>query len=630
MSTENPEKFSTVSAACVKQENDTETSVTPTSPTLEIPSQGSLSECEVVRGPSKIVLLVTGWWYMEFVCIFLCFGIFGFYCWFLQDIDCKSWDYTGSFKSIPLFSNLVFNNLPAALTQVSVVLKLLMFVPVSSAIGQLSWYRFWNTASRPVSDLQTFDAASRGLSGSVRLLLSRHVLNSLETTLASILTIAALYLGSSMQNAVDYSYPSEITPYLAEYQHFFTAAIPFVDRFDPDPQSNVIITDSKDVYIDPRMEASFYSAWLYRMNPQNSNKRQSSNISSFIPVNCTSAYCDWGKYTTLVVRSQCESVPAVINSAGFAQSDRANISSAVNVTGVNSTSTTVQSLLNLKASKTIPENSSFASSFHNQSAVIIHLAAISMDALYWAEAAECILHWEVQHFSNIRYNSSDSSLISNDTQHISPKTEQSTRDIIFEAPCNQDKENQTCIYQVDLAASRELQRPLADLFEGYVLPDREDKRHLRASTKATQVFASSWVDNAMVSSTTPLKSCLEEYMSNMAGGVSGNLFSTVGHLMVGQAANNGGRYAIKWYWTIYSGTMMVLSTYIFLFAVWKTRKMPVWKTSLLPFLYHGLQHPTKDDRYELSHLAWMEHASRNRRVTLRDEGDGLGLKLRDS
>lgn len=88
-------------------------------------------------------------------------------------------------------------------------------------------------------------------------------------------------------------------------------------------------------------------------------------------------------------------------------------------------------------------------------------------------------------------------------------------------------------------------------------------------------------------------------------------------------------FHIEWKYTIYPGAMLILTLYLFAFIVWATRSMPIWKSSLLPYLYHGFDRPVLDSRYDLSSLPWMEEFSKEKKVVLRDADDGLGLKLRE-
>ncbi|KAF4811149.1 hypothetical protein CGCSCA5_v010155 [Colletotrichum siamense] len=143
-------------------------SARPQSPSLP---ETSNAICHAIEPPSTVSKLLTGWWYMEIACMVLSFAVFGIYCWFL-----KSWDgYRVSDwnERVPhVFSSFYVKNLGSAASSIITILKILSFIPVTAAMGQLKWHYFLRRYSRPVAELETFDAASRGVSGSIKLLVS--------------------------------------------------------------------------------------------------------------------------------------------------------------------------------------------------------------------------------------------------------------------------------------------------------------------------------------------------------------------------------------------------------------------------------------------------------------------------
>ncbi|EQB52892.1 hypothetical protein CGLO_07436 [Colletotrichum gloeosporioides Cg-14] len=601
MNIENPEKLLTPSGSCARQDYKNDISVTRTSSTPTAPSNSQSSACGFPKRPPAIVLIFNGWWYMELVCIFLSYALFALYYWCLTQINGQPETKPGIFSSIP-----IFNNNASVLSMISVVLKLLMFVPVSSAM------------------------ASRGPSGSFRLLCSRYIFNSFHTTLGAVLTIAALYLGPSMQNAIADNFNLESALPLSTPMDGENSTMTFLDRYDHHPPIEVSIVDEKNITTDPQLEISLYYAWLYNMNPQ----RTTAPVVS-VSVNCTQAVCEWQNYTTLVAKSQCQSVPANISSNGFGYSHKANINSSVD-TGGSINASAAPALLKFQTSPTIPENSSFTAFFPDQSVVMVHLAAIADLGLRGVVATECILHWEVRHIPKVQLLTWSLETFSpladewNSTSYNIAQSGQSAlgNEFVFIAPCNTDHGADSCEYKVDRDAARELQRPLQEFFPGYVLRDSPNDSRLKAVGKAMDIFARSWIDSASVDLRKSLTMTLDDYMSNIADAVTGYITSTSPQASIGQTAPFFS-YLIRWHYMIYSGVMLVLSTYLLLYAMWKTRRMPVWKTSLLPFLYHGFQTPAYEEGYDLSHVAWMQEESKNRMVALRDEQDGHGLKLRE-
>jgi hypothetical protein len=71
-----------------------------------------------------------------------------------------------NFKRQPTWKTVSLNTVVAWL---SVLAKLLVFIPLSTAIGQLKWVWFAD-GRRDLADLGVFDSASRGVLGSIGLL----------------------------------------------------------------------------------------------------------------------------------------------------------------------------------------------------------------------------------------------------------------------------------------------------------------------------------------------------------------------------------------------------------------------------------------------------------------------------
>jgi hypothetical protein len=98
--------------------------------------------------------------------------------------DYWSWDIFGIFSSAAILIGIaiILNqfdgkrqpswehvSLNSLISWLSTAAKLFLLVPVSRSLGQLKWVWFAET-ERPLSDLEKFDFASRGITGSVKLL----------------------------------------------------------------------------------------------------------------------------------------------------------------------------------------------------------------------------------------------------------------------------------------------------------------------------------------------------------------------------------------------------------------------------------------------------------------------------
>lgn len=144
----------------------------PTSPAAE--TNNIL--CQSIEPPSSTSRLISGWWYPELACMVLSLAVFGFYCWVLKRWDQHLWQ--DWFDNRPSFIFKYFvKNLGSAASSIMSTLKILMFIPITASMGQLKWhYLFQRRFPRPVAELQTFDAASRGVAGSIKLIVSDKIL----------------------------------------------------------------------------------------------------------------------------------------------------------------------------------------------------------------------------------------------------------------------------------------------------------------------------------------------------------------------------------------------------------------------------------------------------------------------
>lgn len=106
----------------------------------------------------KLQNVSSNFWLWEVSACFLSLGLSGIIYWQLKRLDGKAlyfWDYKWSPTS----------SLALAVT----IAKASMMVPISSALGQLKWH--WFRKSHRLDGMEHFDQASRGVLGSLRLLL---------------------------------------------------------------------------------------------------------------------------------------------------------------------------------------------------------------------------------------------------------------------------------------------------------------------------------------------------------------------------------------------------------------------------------------------------------------------------
>lgn len=285
----------------------------------------------------------------------------------------------------------------------------------------------------------------------------------------------------------------------------------------------------------------------------------------------------------------------------------------------------------------MPDDSVFMTPHNRNRALIVHLAAIADHNEQRIDAAECILYWVAEHSLETFYNNATGLKI-NQTIHSTydlPENRTSTeddKDIVLKAPCNTNNGTNLCQFIVTQAAHFGLRKLLEKTLTGYVYRNpSQDGIIFKASSPLINLFAWSWKENLSDwEDPCPLNSTLHDYMKYTAIGLSGYIRSIKYTELNGQNGSEEGVYTIAWVYVIFPGVMLILSLYLFAFTVWLTRGMPAWKNSLLPFLYHGFDRPVSYEGYDLYSLPWMEEISKEKKVVLRDDDDGLGLRLREA
>ncbi|EXJ57865.1 uncharacterized protein A1O5_12423 [Cladophialophora psammophila CBS 110553] len=173
----------------------------------------------------------------------------------------------------PSWKQLSLNTVIAILSSLS---KLLLFIPLTSAIGQLKW--IWVAQQkRSLADLSVFDAASRGLIGSIQLLWLTRGLHL--AAWGAIATILALGFAPFNQNLIHYYQDNVEEPLQVAY-------LANSSSYDNIPINSVL-------------KANIYNSIL------NPNARQSWGVPQYA---CSSGNCTWDPVTSLEARSLCTDV----------------------------------------------------------------------------------------------------------------------------------------------------------------------------------------------------------------------------------------------------------------------------------------------------------------------------------
>lgn len=110
------------------------------------------------------------WWAPELISIATALTLFGVYLNLLRTYDGRpvtAWETESG-----VISSL-FVTLPSAISFLTTVMRAAIGLPVASAIGQLKWHQF-HRRPRQLIEFDQFDNATRGVTGSLSFLLSRH------------------------------------------------------------------------------------------------------------------------------------------------------------------------------------------------------------------------------------------------------------------------------------------------------------------------------------------------------------------------------------------------------------------------------------------------------------------------
>lgn len=183
-----------------------------------------------------------------------------------------------------------------------------MMVSITEVLSQLKWLQMTLPKTQPVADFVTFDSASRGPLGSLRLLYTWKPHSIMLPPLAyaaSLITIAALAMGPFTQEVISIEPDNLVvmdginsTIAVTNYYYGF---------YKPgDPGLNMEIGGNGDIavstsmlgpglVVDADVQGAFYNGY-YNLGK------------SFIDFNCPSSNCSWETFNSLGVCSTCQNV----------------------------------------------------------------------------------------------------------------------------------------------------------------------------------------------------------------------------------------------------------------------------------------------------------------------------------
>ncbi|KAF6808462.1 hypothetical protein CSOJ01_07505 [Colletotrichum sojae] len=551
--------------------------------------------------PSFKTRFTDAWWSLELVSMF--FAVVTFTVWLVLLSQSNTYEVLaeesvlkGPFTYLPSMAGLLMS-----------ILRITMLYPVSAAMGQLKWQYFRRPGSRPVTDFKAFDDASRGVFGSLKMLTSKNGGHSLSV--GCFLIIGSLFLESMAQNAIRpdnqerwYNVTSMVP---GEVPYDGKALLPYTIHY------NSYMDRGMDGSLDnltasPSMQAAFYTAWSYYENRQ--FIRPEINT---LPINCSEDACRWNDVITLAANFTCHPAPTATDPDGFIYATQADINNHLNVAGLNESEAHFGALF-LKSSPRIPLNSSFASLVDNPG-IIMHIAGLAVgreDGKIHYEAVECILYWQVRHISEAMFNTTTDVLDHFGAQGT--RLERVTMDdkgenITIPAPCVDTNGETECGYSITRLAHIGLQNFLVRNIAGSVYI-KNDQVFIEPETVVMGLLMSTMFEGGH---TPTLQAALDYYLTNVVISIGDDMRTVSGTNISGKVHVIEPYYDIYWRFALYPGLLLLLSMCFVFVTMWRTWKLPVWKTSTLPMLYHGFDRPVGGEQYDVTNLAWMTQVSKN-------------------
>ncbi|KAI9738733.1 MAG: hypothetical protein M1834_008238 [Cirrosporium novae-zelandiae] len=461
--------------------------------------------------------------------------------------------------------------------------KSAMLVSVTEALSQLKWNRF-SRRQHDLVELQEYDNASRGPWGSSLLIISLRA-----RTLASVgagIIILGLAVDTFMQAVVTYvARPTQI-----HGQGILPRASGY---FMHDNDSMGLQT------IDLTMKAAIYNG-IY-----------SSDISSidFSP-SCDSGNCTWPKYSTLAISSQCADVTNHISQncsdvtkcpARLPDGPLLHVFYYLNVTTYDMWGNQTLAFKNIPNRLLDFVTMYSPSSFNNASDV---------------KAFECILYFTVNSYSGTTMTNG---VLSENGTTWYPKEafldDASTWE--FDSPSESSGTGEDSHFEIAASSLVGFWSIFPDLFNGTVY-----------GSPASPPFYSSDTMQAFRSSAESLGR-MQKLFTNLATSMTNNIREEGGANSTGTAWKTETYIHIRWQWLILPVSLLMLSLVFLIITMLVSNKqnIPVWKSSQLALLFHGLtpeyRAKTDHENANLDLITEMEDFAKKIRVKLMQTEDGV-------
>ncbi|KAJ6125759.1 hypothetical protein N7523_003379 [Penicillium sp. IBT 18751x] len=220
-----------------------------------------------------------------------------------------AWEAAGIFTSAALILSIVFIlekydgreqpnwkliSLNSVVSWLSTLSKACVLFSISDAIGQMKWVWF-SRQSRPLSDLDTFDSASRGVTGSAALLWLVKGRNL--AAIGSLAMILSIGFDPFVQNLIHYvphdtEDPSQVSLIASTWGY---------NTLGP-------LIGASDFFVDPILKANVYSA-LFNLD--------SSQPWAVPQYTCPTGNCTWDAMASLGIGASCSDITSELKTTCF-------------------------------------------------------------------------------------------------------------------------------------------------------------------------------------------------------------------------------------------------------------------------------------------------------------------------
>jgi hypothetical protein len=178
-------------------------------------------------------------------------------------------------------------SLNAVISVLALVSKACLLAVTTSCIGQLKWTRFTDH-KRPLIQLELFDAASRGLRGSLRMIFTPALWH--VALVGAVVTVAAIAIGPFTQQAI--TYPLRTV-------NVSTATVPRTQTYQNSAPGGILAL--KDVPL--TMKAAAYSGLF---------DSSAAATRASVTAQCSTGNCTFPEYSSLAVCSKCVNVTHLV------------------------------------------------------------------------------------------------------------------------------------------------------------------------------------------------------------------------------------------------------------------------------------------------------------------------------